>query len=244
MTSAFEPPYIPALPTDAVALFDLDHTLLEGDCGQLWVEYLADRGLVGAGTLRAQLHDYYRDYRAGCFDILAYTRFQLGILEQLGADQAVRIRELWWHESLAPRLRPAACRVLEAHRARGHRVVLATATHRFLVEPVAAALAVDDLIATETWPDTGTGTGTGEHNFLGQAAFAHGKLERARVLCASAGLRLEASAFYSDSHNDLPLLAAVGHAFAVNPDERLAEQARAADWHILDWRMESVAQMP
>ncbi len=241
MTSASEPPDIPALPTDAVALFDLDHTLLEGDCGQLWVEYLADRGLVGAGTLRAQLHGYYRDYHAGCFDILAYTRFQLGILEQLGgAHRAARIRELWWHESLAPRLRPAACRVLEAHRARGHRVVLATATHRFLVEPVAAALAVDDLIATETSP----AAGTGEHYFLGQAAFAHGKLERVRVLCASAGLRLEASAFYSDSHNDLPLLAAVGHAFAVNPDDRLAEQARAADWHILDWRMESVADMP
>jgi len=224
---------LPALPVDAVALFDLDHTLLEGDCGQLWVEYLAERGLADAAGLREQLHAHYRDYREGRFDILAYTRFQIAIVERLGSETAKLLRETWWRERLAPRLRPAARRVLEAHRARGHRLVLATATHRFLVEPVAEALGVDDLIATETCPDPYTG----EHHFHGRAAFAAGKLERVRALCETAGLRLEASAFYSDSHNDLPLLAAVAHAFAVNPDEHLAERARAMDWAILDWRI-------
>jgi HAD superfamily hydrolase (TIGR01490 family) len=228
-----ENPDVPALPADAIALFDLDHTLLEGDCGQLWVEYLADRGLAGTETLRSRLHAFYHDYRAGCFDILAYTRFQLAIIERLGELEARALREAWWQERLAPRLRPAARRVLEAHRRRGHRIGLATATHRFLVEPVAAALAVDVLIATETCTDPVTG----EHHFLGLAAFAEGKLARARILCEVAGLELGASAFYSDSHHDLPLLAAVGHAYAVNPDERLAARARAASWGILDWRM-------
>lgn len=233
-------PHVPTLPPDAIALFDLDHTLLEGDCGQLWVEYLAERGLAGAAALREQLHAHYRDYREGRFDILAYTRFQIAIVERLGTRTAEQLRETWWQEWLAPRLRPAARRVLEAHRARGHRLVLATATHRFLVEPVAEALQMDDLIATETCTDPTTG----EHHFLGLAAFASGKLERARALCEAAGLRLKASAFYSDSHNDLPLLTAVGHAFAVNPDERLREQAQAADWAILDWRIDRLPGRP
>jgi len=109
---------------------------------------------------------------------------------------------------------------------------MATATHRFLVEPVADWLAVDDLIATETLQ-----AGPARKALLsGDAAFGPGKLARARAWCEVRGISLRECAFYSDSHNDVPLLEAVRHAFAVNPDERLRRRATHAGWAVLDWR--------
>jgi HAD superfamily hydrolase (TIGR01490 family) len=222
----------PSLPPGGAALFDLDHTLLEGDCGQSWVEFLAERGLADAHGLLGRLHAYYEAYVDGRFDIVDYTRFQFSTIERLGEGRARELRAEWWEQCLRPRLRSEGLRMVERHRALGHVVVMATATHRFLVEPVSHWLEMDDLIATETHPSTPGA----EVELRGVAAFGAGKLERALEWCTARGLSLDDCAFYSDSHNDVPLLSAVRHAFAVNPDVTLREHAARAGWQVLDWR--------
>jgi HAD superfamily hydrolase (TIGR01490 family) len=214
------------------AFFDLDHTLLEGDCGQLWMEFLVARGLVDATGHRLRLAGFYADYQRGALDVHAYTRFQLGTLSGLTRTAADTLRAEYFSQELEPRLRPAAREALLEHRARGELIVIITATNRFLAEPVAEHFEVDALIATDlkVTPEAYVA------EIEGEPAFGGGKLRRAHDWCRAESIALADCCFYSDSHNDLPLLEAVGRAVAVTPDDILGQHALKANWPALDWR--------
>ncbi len=216
----------------ALALFDLDNTLLAGDSDHLWGHFLVARGLVDGADYAQANERFYREYREGTLDIDAFLRFALrpltehprGLLESLRAD--------FVRESIAPIMLPAARDLIERHRAAGDTLLIVTATNAFVTAPIAAAFGIPHLIATEPEVIDGRYTGT----VAGIPAFREGKVRRLDDWLAAHGEDLRGSTFYSDSHNDLPLLLYVERPVAVDPDPKLRETALARGWPILSLR--------
>lgn len=221
--------------TPALALFDLDHTLLSGDTDQLWCEFLIARGELGAG-FRARNTELARRYAEGSAGPAEFSSFYASTLAGRSPAAWLPLREEFAQAELRPRLPRAATELLARHRSRGDRLLLTSATNRFLVEPSAALLgfAATELLATEL--EIGAdGAFTGATR--GTLNMREGKVARLRDWLLAQDLApepaLARACFYSDSINDLPLLNAVGHPVAVDPDPLLARAARAHGWPLL-----------
>ena len=218
----------------ALALFDLDGTLLDGDTDELWCEFLIDEGVLARADFSARNRIIVERYRAGTIGPAEFCAFYASTLEGRTAAAWAPLRERFVAARVLPRIGAAARALVARHREAGERVLLTTATNRFLTEPIAAELgfASEDLIATELEEADGVFTGAN----VGVLNMREGKVERLRAWLEARRLPLAVIAgatFYSDSANDLPLLGAVGHAVAVDPDSRLHEQAIRRGWPIL-----------
>lgn len=215
-----------------LAIFDLDNTLLGGDSDHLWGRFLIDEGIVDGQHYERENDRFYDDYKAGTLDIFAYQRFALAPL--VGRDPATL--EAWHRrymaEKIAPIVLPAGRTLVEWHRSQGHTLLIITATNRFITAPIAKVLGVDHLLATE--PEVVRGSYTGE--VTGIPTFQQGKVERLQQWLRETGHNLAGAWFYSDSHNDLPLLELVEHPVAVDPDETLRSHAEALNWDIITLR--------
>lgn len=216
----------------ALAIFDLDNTLLAGDSDYLWGCFLVDEGVVDGEYYRRENERFYRDYQSGRLDIRAWLAFQLRPLTELEPDRLHRLREQFLAERIQPIILPAARELIAKHRARGDELLIITATNAFITRPIAGLLEIDQLLATE--PEIADGRYTGRVS--GTPCFRDGKVERLDQWLAGRDADLEASWFYSDSHNDLPLLKRVGHPVAVDPDEELARYAEHRSWPIISLR--------
>jgi HAD superfamily hydrolase (TIGR01490 family) len=224
-------PTMPAWPD--LVLFDLDHTLLDGDSNQLWLGWLVERGAVPATRL-AQQAEHYARYQAGTLDIDAYLAFHLSMLVERSVADWRPLRDAFVAERIAPRIGPAARAAVEHHRARGDALAVVTATHDFLAEGIVVLLGAPPLVATRCEVADGRFTGRVD----GVPCFAQAKPGCVRDWLAAAGRRWEdfgAVRFYSDSANDLPLLEAVSHPVVVDPDPRLAAIAVARGWPRQSW---------
>ncbi|HLV18504.1 MAG TPA: HAD family hydrolase [Pseudomonas sp.] len=216
----------------ALALFDLDNTLLAGDSDHAWGEFLCRRGLVDAETYRARNDAFYQDYLDGCLDVQAYQDF---CQELLGRSDMAQL-EAWHREFMAECIEPIILAQGEAlirrHQEAGDRVVIITATNRFITAPIAARLGVDTLLATECGMENGRYTGRS----VDVPCFQDGKVVRLERWLAENGVSLEGSWFYSDSRNDLPLLSRVSNPVAVDPDPILRAEAEARGWPVISLR--------
>lgn len=215
-----------------LALFDLDNTLIAGDSDYLWGQFLISMDAVDRDHYERENLRYYEAYQAGTLEINEYLRFALAPLAANEPAQLQAWRERFINEWIAPIIAPGTAALLSMHRKRGDRLVIITATNRFVTEPIAALLGIDDLLATEAEIIDGRYTG----NPSGVPCFREGKVERLGVWLADNGENLEQSSFYSDSHNDLPLLEQVVYPFAVDPDPQLKVTAESRNWPILTLR--------
>jgi len=216
----------------ALAIFDLDNTLIAGDSDHLWGEFLVARGLVD-GARYADANDrFYAQYRNGTLDIDAFLRFALSPLRAHPRAQLEALRECFVAEVIAPLMLPAARELIAAHRAAGDTLLIITATNTFVGAPIAARFGIPHLIATE--PELVDGRYTGE--VAGIPAFREGKVRRLEAWLAERGGTLTGSSFYTDSHNDLPLLGRVDRPVAVDPDDTLREVATERGWPIVSLR--------
>jgi HAD superfamily hydrolase (TIGR01490 family) len=209
-----------------LAIFDLDHTLLAGDSDHLWGEYMIEQGLVEPETYRRQNDRFYEDYKAGTLDIAAYTRFALDALVRLGPAKLLPLRERFIADVIEPIIAPSAPALLERHRIQGDTLLIITATNRFVTEPIARMLDVDDLLATD--PEQVNGLYTGA--IVGTPCYREGKVARLAQWRAEQGEKYTHTTFYSDSHNDLPLLRQVDQPVAVDPDAELRAEAQRQGW--------------
>ena len=215
-----------------LAIFDLDNTLIGGDSDYLWGRCLVENGLVDAKEYEKENRRYYEEYCAGTLRIHDFLAFALRPLAQYDLAKLKALRTQFLHEKIEPILLPAACVLLETHRQQGHHLLIITATNRFITEPIAAALGVNDLLATD--PEMTDGRYTGQ--VAGIPAFREGKVQRLHAWLRLNGYNLANSWFYSDSHNDLPLLDIVTHPVAVDPDQTLRQHAEMKDWPIISLR--------
>ncbi|PWG61029.1 HAD family hydrolase [Spiribacter halobius] len=209
-----------------LAIFDLDNTLLGGDSDHLWGRFLAELGVVDGERYERANERYLREYERGELDIDEFLAFALRPLAENAPEDLEAWRRRFVEERIRPLVLPAARQLVETHRARGDVPLIITATNRFVTEPIAALFGIEELLATE--PEHANGRYTGRHR--GTPTFREGKIHALEAWLAERDEPLEASTFYSDSRNDLPLLERVDRPVAVDPDPVLAETARHRGW--------------
>ncbi len=216
----------------ALAIFDLDNTLLSGDSDYLWGRFLVDRGIVDGDEYERENERFYREYREGRLDIHEFLRFSLRPLAELDPARLNELRADFVASRIEPLITPAAELLVDGHRIEGDTLLIVTATNRFVTAPIAERFGIPHLIATE--PEMRDGRYTGE--VAGTPSFREGKVERLQAWLAERGETLEGSCFYSDSHNDLPLLERVERPVAVDPDDALRARAAENGWEVISLR--------
>ena len=216
----------------ALALFDLDNTLLADDSDFLWGCFLVDKGLVDKTTYDEANKRFYDDYKKGTLDIFEFLAFSLKPLTQIPSEKLTELHKEFMQKHIVPVMTEKGIAQIQAHRAKGDITVIITATNRFVTAPIAQAFEVDDLIATD--PEIIDGRYTGR--VAGTPCYKEGKITRLNQWLQSTSHDLENSTFYSDSHNDLSLLQVVTTPVAVDPDEQLKATALARNWEIRSFR--------
>jgi HAD superfamily hydrolase (TIGR01490 family) len=223
-----------------LALFDLDNTLLACDSDYEWGQFLVDRGVLERETYEAQNRAYYDQYVAGTLDIHEFLGFALRPLAQHSVEELAGWHAQFLRERILPAITPQARQLVRRHLANTDLCAIITATNSFVTSPIAREFGVTHLIATE--PESRNGRFTGR--VAGTPCFREGKLRRLDEWLAGLGHSFgdfAESTCYSDSHNDLPLLQRVKHAVAVDPDPKLAAEARRRGWPVISLRPGKVA---
>jgi len=215
-----------------LALFDLDNTLLGGDSDHAWGDWLCERGILDGATYKARNDAFYQDYLAGRLNITDYLNFTLDIFGRTEMAQLDAWHREFMAECIEPIILPKGLALLDRHRAAGDKLVIITATNRFVTAPIAARLGVDTLLATECEMVDGRYTG----RTTDVPCFKEGKVTRLNRWMQENGFTLERSTFYSDSMNDLPLLEQVSYPVAVDPDPKLMAEAEDRNWPIMSLR--------
>jgi putative phosphoserine phosphatase/1-acylglycerol-3-phosphate O-acyltransferase len=217
-------------PTAGAAFFDLDRTLLRGVSGPVISSALKQVGLLGDRTvpgedLMYRFFDAFGENRLAMTATRNAVRFTSGWTRS-AAQQAGEIAA----DTLVDLVQPFAKPIIEQHRAAGRPVVLATTTPFDVVWPLAQRLGLDDVVATRYGERE---DGTYDGSIVGEFVWGPGKLAAVAEWAKDRGIDLAESFAYSDSWYDLPLLSAVGHPTAVNPDPRLLAAAVARRWPVL-----------
>ncbi len=216
----------------ALALFDLDNTLLAGDSDYLWGVFLGEIGVVDADHYESINQRFYDEYKAGTLDIMAFLAFSLKPLADNDPADLRTWRERFLAEKIEPLITRAAESLVARHRRAGDTLLIITATNSFVTAPIAARFGIEHLIATE--PEQVDGRYTGR--VAGTPSFREGKVERLTHWLAAHQHDLTDASFYSDSHNDLPLLERVPRPVAVDPDPLLLDHAKAHHWPVISLR--------
>ncbi|MEM8662314.1 MAG: HAD family hydrolase [Pseudomonadota bacterium] len=215
-----------------LAIFDLDNTLLGGDSDNLWCEFAWEKGLAQEPGFTEKKDAFYADYQSGNLDVDAYLRFALSTLKGRPLDELARWHRQFMQEKIDPIMLPQSLALIERHRKQGHHLLIITATNAFITRPIAHALGIDELIACEAEIVDGYYTGAP----IGVPSFHTGKVSRLNTWLDEREMALTDAYFYSDSHNDLPLLELVTHPVAVDPDDILLARAKENGWPIISLR--------
>jgi HAD superfamily hydrolase (TIGR01490 family) len=215
----------------ALAIFDLDETLIAGDSDHAWGEFMIERGLVAADH-RAQNDAFYAQYKRGELDADDYFRFACAALAPHDMILLEAARKDFVEQMIMPLMLDKAAQLIEKHRQAGDKLLVITATLEFVTAPIVARLGINDLIApiAERINDRYTG------ELAGVPSFGVGKVTRLMAWLEDSPFSLQGSHFYSDSANDLPLLELVDHPVAVDPDPRLRDIAERRQWPIISLR--------
>ncbi|GAB6141149.1 HAD family hydrolase [Methylosoma difficile] len=216
----------------SLAIFDLDNTLIADDSDYLWGQFLVDQGVVDKGHYEAANAKFYEQYKQGCLDIAEFLSFSLRPLAENETEKLWQWRAQFMQDIITPILLEPAQQLIDQHKQRGDTVMVITATNRFVTEPIVKLYGIDILLATA--PEFIEGRYTGK--FVGVPCFQDGKVKQLQDWLQQSGETLAGSYFYSDSHNDLPLLKLVEQPVAVDPDDKLRHYAEQSGWPVVSLR--------
>lgn len=216
----------------ALTIFDLDETLIAADSDHEWGQYVVDKGLVDAQEHKKKNDDFYEQYKAGQLDIDEYLQFSCSVLTQYSIEDLHRFRAEFVAQRILPIILEKAQDLVKKHRQLGDTLLVITSTIEFVTRPIVDEFGIDILIAPD--PEIVANRYTGR--IVGVPSFAAGKVTRLEQWLANRQDSLEGSFFYSDSHNDLPLLRLVDNPVAVDPDPILREKAEENQWPIISLR--------
>ncbi|MGV0035226.1 MAG: HAD family hydrolase [Candidatus Azotimanducaceae bacterium WSBS_2022_MAG_OTU7] len=215
-----------------LAIFDLDETLIAADSDHEWGQFVVDKGLVDAEKHTRMNDGFYAQYKAGQLDIDEYLQFSCAILTQYSIEELHRYRSEFVAERIRPIILDKAQALVKKHREQGDTLLVITSTIEFVTRPIVDEFGIDTLIAPD--PEIVSNCYTGR--IVGVPSFAAGKVTRLEQWLAGRPDSMEGSAFYSDSHNDLPLLRRVDKPVAVDPDPVLRKAAKENQWPIISLR--------
>jgi len=215
-----------------LALFDLDHTLIDGDSDVSWAQFLIEEGVLHPDEYHAKNIWFAERYKDGTLDIHEFLDFQLAPIARRPRAQLDAWHQQFMQRKIRPMIHARTPQLLADHD--GALKALVTATNRFITAPIAAELGIAHLIATDIEEVDGEFTGRPR----GTPSFREGKITRVNEWLAGQGARLAdyESWFYSDSLNDLPLLELVDHPVAVDPDATLRAKAEERGWPVISLR--------
>lgn len=216
----------------ALALFDLDNTLLAGDSDYLWGEFLTEQGVVDAALYARENQRFYDEYKKGSLDIHEFQAFSQQPLVNNDIEKMLALREQFLQQKIVPIMSPASFELIQKHKEQGDTLVVITATNSFITQPITERFGVEHLIATD--PEILNGKYTGK--IKGTPCFQQGKVTRLNSWMQQHNHNLKDSWFYSDSYNDLPLLLEADHPVVVDGDERLLAYAQQHRWKTLSLR--------
>lgn len=216
----------------SLAIFDLDNTLLSTDSDHAWGEFLLEQGAVDPVAYREANERFMADYNAGTLDMAAFLEVALKPLADNPPEQLSAWHQQFMISKIEPHILPKAEELLAHHRTKGDTLLIITATNRFITAPIAERLGVDHLIAVN--PEVANGRYTGRVS--GIPSYREGKVTRLNQWLEQQNLSMDGAWFYSDSHNDLPLLEKVDHPVVVDPDDTLRKIAEERQWRIMSLR--------
>jgi HAD superfamily hydrolase (TIGR01490 family) len=220
-----------------LALFDLDNTLLAGDSDFEWAQFLISKGVVDREIQEAKNIEFYEHYKAGTLDIHAFLEFQLSPLTRHGRAELDAWHSEYMQRHILPIITEPARALVSQHLRNGDLCAIVTATNSFVTGPIARELGIPHLIGTVPAADMQSGSFAGGPR--GTPSFREGKIERVEAWLESQGLwwgSFADSFFYSDSHNDLPLMDKVKTPVAVDPDDKLRQHSTQMGWKIITLR--------
>lgn len=215
----------------ALALFDLDDTLLDGDSATLWFHYMVELGIAPAAML-AEEEQMMARYYAGELEMADYMAFTLQPLAGKTVQQVADWVQKFVEQSIPQRLFTEGLARIMHHRQQGDRVLIISASGEHIVRPIAALLGVEEVLAIELEQDAGCYTG----RTRGILSFRSGKVTRLESWMQLQQESLAGSFGYSDSINDLPMLQAVDHPCVINPALPLQHEAEQRGWPVLRWQ--------
>ena len=215
-----------------LAIFDLDHTLINGDSDYLWGEYMVENGIVDESEYRQRNLVFYQQYQRGELDNDTYLSFALEPLTRYSLEQLHAWRADFIEGWIRPIIATGTGELLRRHRDAGHELLIISATNLFVTEPIAALLEVPTVLSTE--PEIVDNRYTGR--YLGTPTYQRGKVTVLEAWLADTGHDLAGSYFYSDSINDLALLERVENPVVVHPDAELQAIAASRGWKEIDLR--------
>jgi len=215
-----------------LAIFDLDNTLLVGDSDHAWGDFLIKEGLVDPIEHKRSNDQFYQDYCEGKLDIWAYQAFALSTIKGQTPEALAPLHQKFMTRFIEPMIGQPALALINEHKAKGHDLLIITATNDFVTAPIAKRLGIDELIGSQAEIIDGRYTG----QIAGTPSFQKGKITRLNAWLNDKDYDLSETYFYSDSHNDIPLLEYVGKPIAVDPDTQLQQHAHEKGWPVISLR--------
>ena len=216
----------------ALAFFDLDNTLVAGDTAQAFSEYMVASALPTPDDFLTVNLAYMEDYDAGTLKLDEYMHYTLSPLFTLDETQCAAFIDEFINKVVKGMTLPKAFDLLEQHKKAGDELIIISATGTHLVAPIAAYLGVKHALGVDIEYKEGFITG----KLVGTPTFREGKVIRAQQWAKANGHTMDDTYFYSDSHNDLPLLEKARFPIAVDPDQILEKTANERSWKVISLR--------
>ncbi len=219
----------------AAAFFDVDNTLVHGSSLVHFARGLAARKYFTYGDLGRFVYaqaKFQLTGRENSEDVAAGRRKALAFIEGRSTAELVAVGEEIYDEIIADKIWPGTRALAQMHLDAGQQVWLVTATPHELADTIARRLGLTGALGTVAESVDGVFTG----RLVGDILHGTGKAHAVRSLAIREGLNLRRCTAYSDSFNDVPMLALVGTAVAINPDADLRDLARERGWEIRDFR--------
>ncbi len=216
----------------ALAIFDLDNTLLHGDSDYEWGQFLVSKKLVDEKEYDAANKIFYDDYKNGTLDIFKFSAFSFKPLSTRSMEELDKLHKEFMQTVILPMITKKSRALVEKHKKQGNTLLVITATNSFVTRPITTEFGIDNLLATE--PKIVNGRYTTE--IEGTPCFQKGKITRLNEWLKDNNETMKDSVFYSDSYNDISLLEAVDTAIAVDPDEKLRKVAVERGWDVISLR--------
>lgn len=217
-----------------LVLFDLDHTLLNGDSDFSWGEFLYEIGAVD-GHYKKRNQDFFAAYQRGELDLAEYIKFSLQPLAQNSMQQLLNWHRQFLTQKIKPMITTDAINLVRRHQSKGDFTAIITSTNSFITRPIGEIFGIKTVIATE--PELVDGHFTGE--IEGVPCFREDKINNLEKWLDQHKLNYRKSWFYSDSFNDIPLLSWVDRPVVVNGDAMLVKHAIKNNWLMLSLKQEN-----
>ena len=219
-----------------LAIFDLDHTLINTDSDNAFPQFLIEKGLLDAEQAAAQNAQFYQDYQNGCLNVADFVAFQIAPLVGMQPAQRNELHAEFMQKYIQSHITQMAKMLVQSHRDAGDELLVISSTNEYIITPICHAFGINNIIGTQLESDE-NGAFTGK--MVGTPSLREGKITRLNEWLAARGETMQSygkTYFYSDSHNDLPLMQLVDEAVAVNPDETLLAHAKQHGWAVLNFQ--------